>query len=42
MSESVEDAMKLAVARTPNDATILITGSLYLVGEVRRLLKSQI
>lgn len=37
-AESPADAVRLAINRTPPDGLIAITGSLYLVGEIRRLL----
>ena len=42
LTENVADALTQAIERTPPDTTILITGSLYLVGEASRILKSQI
>ena len=35
---SVEDALRIADAVTPGGGTIVVTGSLYLVGEVKRLI----
>ena len=40
--ETVAEALDEAGKRTRSEGTILVTGSLYLVGEARRLLKSQI
>lgn len=41
-AENIGDAIRFAVAGSRPSATILITGSLYLVGEARHHLKSQI
>jgi dihydrofolate synthase/folylpolyglutamate synthase len=38
---SASDAARLAVEITPRDALIVITGSLYLVGEMRELLSKE-
>lgn len=40
-SHSVLDAIKLAKEIVPKDAIILVAGSLYLVGEVRKILTRQ-
>jgi dihydrofolate synthase/folylpolyglutamate synthase len=42
LTANVADALKKAHQITPSDAIILVTGSLYLVGEVKQLLRSQI
>jgi dihydrofolate synthase/folylpolyglutamate synthase len=39
-TENTADAVNLARGITPADGIILVAGSLYLVGEVRRMLKS--
>lgn len=41
-SDSVEHAIDIAETITPNDGVVLVTGSLYLVGEVKAILRSQI
>jgi dihydrofolate synthase/folylpolyglutamate synthase len=38
LESSVEKAIRLAFAETPSGGMICVTGSLYLIGEVRRLL----
>lgn len=38
MTETVADALKKADKLTANDGIILVTGSLYLIGEVKKLL----
>ena len=38
VAESVDDAIRRARDITPDDDLILIAGSLYLVGEARRIL----
>lgn len=40
--EDLSEALVLASSITPQDGIIVITGSLYLVGEAKRILKSQI
>lgn len=40
-AESTADAVKLALEVTPIDGLIAVTGSLYLVGEVRQLLSKR-
>ena len=40
-TNSVAEAIKIAQDVTPPGGTILVTGSLYLVGETKRLLKSE-
>ncbi|MEQ1604848.1 MAG: folylpolyglutamate synthase/dihydrofolate synthase family protein [Pyrinomonadaceae bacterium] len=42
VTRTVEDAINRAVEFTGDDGLILITGSLYLVGEAKRILGSQI
>ena len=42
VSSSVENAVGIAENITPDDNLILVTGSLYLVGEVKKILQSQI
>ncbi|HMT07287.1 MAG TPA: folylpolyglutamate synthase/dihydrofolate synthase family protein [Pyrinomonadaceae bacterium] len=42
VSDSVEHAIEIAETITPDDGIMLVTGSLYLVGEVKSILKSQI
>lgn len=37
----VSDALDIAATVTPNDGIILVTGSLYLIGEVKRLISSR-
>jgi dihydrofolate synthase/folylpolyglutamate synthase len=39
-SESVADAINKARVELPADGTIIVTGSLYLIGEVKKLLQS--
>lgn len=41
-SDRVANAIDIAETVTPDDNIILVTGSLYLVGEVKKILKSQI
>jgi folylpolyglutamate synthase/dihydropteroate synthase len=38
---SVPEAIRVAQEVSPEDGIILITGSLYLVGETRRILTGQ-
>ena len=38
---NVQDAMESAVKELPNDCLLIITGSLYLAGEVRTALKKK-
>ncbi len=38
-AETAAKAIRLALQTTPHESIILVTGSLYLVGEVRKLLK---
>ena len=40
VAASIEDALEQAKAATPEDGLLLVTGSLYLVGAARRLLRS--
>jgi dihydrofolate synthase/folylpolyglutamate synthase len=40
--EKPQDAIAIAVERTDNGGIILVTGSLYLVGEVRRMLTANL
>lgn len=42
VSSSVANAIEIAKTVTPDDNIILVTGSLYLVGEVKKILGSQI
>lgn len=42
VTRTVEDAINKAVEFTGDDGLILITGSLYLIGEAKRILSSQI
>lgn len=42
VTDNAVQAIDIAEAVTPDDGIILVTGSLYLVGEVKRILKSQI
>lgn len=42
VSDRVANAIDIAETITPDDDIILVTGSLYLVGEVKKILKSQI
>ncbi|MEQ1645738.1 MAG: hypothetical protein ABL959_19970, partial [Pyrinomonadaceae bacterium] len=42
LSENVSDALSKADEIAGHESIILITGSLYLVGEAKRILKSQI
>lgn len=42
MSESVAEALQLAEQISPPNGIIVVTGSLYLVGEAKKLLDSQI
>ncbi len=41
-TDNVKSAIDIADEVTPDDAIILVTGSLYLVGEVKSILRSQI
>jgi dihydrofolate synthase/folylpolyglutamate synthase len=41
VADSVEDALAQAEACTPDGGIILVTGSLYLVGEVKKLLQDK-
>ncbi|MBL8182382.1 MAG: hypothetical protein JNL64_12315, partial [Blastocatellia bacterium] len=41
-SDSVEHAIDIAETATPDGGIVLVTGSLYLVGEVKGILRSQI
>jgi dihydrofolate synthase/folylpolyglutamate synthase len=41
LAPSVKDALTLARAQTPPGGTIVVTGSLYLVGEVKALLAAE-
>ena len=41
-TDCVANAIDIAEAVTPHDGIILVTGSLYLVGEVKKILQSQI
>jgi len=41
-TDKVENAIEIARDITPADGIILVTGSLYLVGEAKRILSSQI
>jgi len=41
-SDTVENALTIAETVTAEDGIILVTGSLYLVGDVKRILRSQI
>jgi dihydrofolate synthase/folylpolyglutamate synthase len=41
-SDSVEHAIDIAETVTPDGGIVLVTGSLYLVGEVKGILRSQI
>jgi len=41
-TDRVVNAIQIAETVTPDDGIILVTGSLYLVGEVKKILKSQI
>ncbi len=41
-ADSVKNAIEIAEAITPSDGIILVTGSLYLVGEAKTILRSQI
>ena len=41
-SDEVANAIEIAETVTPADGIILVTGSLYLVGEVKKFLQSQI
>ncbi len=41
-SDGVESALTITETVTPDDGIILVTGSLYLVGDVKRILRSQI
>jgi folylpolyglutamate synthase/dihydropteroate synthase len=38
LAPSSADALRLALAQTPPGGTVCVTGSLYLVGEVKGLL----
>ena len=40
-TDSVEKALAIAETVTPEDGIILVTGSLYLVGDVRKILLTQ-
>jgi dihydrofolate synthase / folylpolyglutamate synthase len=40
ITDSVEDAIRIACEITPSNAVILVTGSLYLVGEAKKLLNN--
>ena len=40
-TETVAEAIEKAKAMTPENGVIIVTGSLYLVGEVRRLLNNE-
>ena len=42
VTQSVGEALKKAVEITDDSSVILVTGSLYLVGEAKRILRSQI
>lgn len=41
-TDDVVKALTIAESATPEDGIILVTGSLYLIGEVKRILRSQI
>jgi folylpolyglutamate synthase/dihydropteroate synthase len=41
LASSADEALRLALAQTPPGGLILITGSLYLVGEIQRTLREQ-
>ncbi len=41
LAPSSADALRLALAQTPPGGTVCVTGSLYLVGEVKELLRKQ-
>ncbi len=40
-TDNVAGAIEIANTVTPNDGIILVTGSLYLVGEAQKLLKAR-
>ncbi|MFN7930181.1 MAG: hypothetical protein U0Y68_20110 [Blastocatellia bacterium] len=40
-AESVTDALAQALQRTPANGLICVCGSLYLIGEVKRLLSTR-
>jgi dihydrofolate synthase/folylpolyglutamate synthase len=41
LTDSVNEAIDVAIATSPSDALIIVTGSLYLVGEARSIILSQ-
>jgi dihydrofolate synthase/folylpolyglutamate synthase len=41
LSDNVAEALRIAKEMTPDDGLVVVTGSLYLVGEARKILAAE-